>query len=522
MANKQHNILDGADMHIIHAYTYADATARTSAGGFVAGDVGKVAKQTDNNSYWILQTTAPVWSQLNGDDHGALTGLLDDDHTQYLRLLGRAGGQTAYGGTLATQTLRLAGNPIDKGRVYIDAPLEITDVLSADTTALRYRPTFTATAAYIGGFAITEPDVTIDPGAGIFIPTSLGDRAIYRVNTTLRFAAYTYANLATRIVNVGNFNLLNALVFNVGIVHERATSGTSSASITGMNFSPQTRASANGAICTKIAQRAVIFAPTFSTVNGATANLGPLTGILGSNPAAGFLQPSSGVETMISYVLVDMLNITFGGNVTKAAVRSAQAAATNAFFLLQTGAAQSRFVGQVQHRSNTLGSKWGTADDFGIRFNGSEAEFEWSGGDSLLLDNIPAFNYWRLRPAAAQGLMFEIDKISFGDVAPLLTRNWTHAVWLKDRATNFAGEWTDDLIQATGPVSLGHAMTVLAASCIREPQITRNAFALPVACTLWVDTAPTEGDENFGIYAPTNRHILNGYQRRGASYAGYN
>lgn len=50
--------------HVIHNYTYADATARTSAGGFVAGDVGKVAKQSDNNSYWVLTATTPTWQEL--------------------------------------------------------------------------------------------------------------------------------------------------------------------------------------------------------------------------------------------------------------------------------------------------------------------------------------------------------------------------------------------------------------------------------------------------------------------------
>jgi len=40
-------------------------------------------------------------------DHGALTGLADDDHTQYLLLAGRAGGQTAIGGTAASENLTL-------------------------------------------------------------------------------------------------------------------------------------------------------------------------------------------------------------------------------------------------------------------------------------------------------------------------------------------------------------------------------------------------------------------------------
>jgi len=43
-------------------------------------------------------------------DHGAaLTGLTDDDHTQYALLAGRSGGQTLKGGTGAAETLILHG-----------------------------------------------------------------------------------------------------------------------------------------------------------------------------------------------------------------------------------------------------------------------------------------------------------------------------------------------------------------------------------------------------------------------------
>lgn len=42
-------------------------------------------------------------------DHGGLTGLADDDHAQYFALSGRAGGQVAYGGTAASENLRLDG-----------------------------------------------------------------------------------------------------------------------------------------------------------------------------------------------------------------------------------------------------------------------------------------------------------------------------------------------------------------------------------------------------------------------------
>lgn len=46
-------------------------------------------------------------------DHGELTGIADDDHTQYSLLAGRAGGQTLNGGTLTTQTMTIQGNVAD-------------------------------------------------------------------------------------------------------------------------------------------------------------------------------------------------------------------------------------------------------------------------------------------------------------------------------------------------------------------------------------------------------------------------
>lgn len=45
------------------SYFYTDAAARTSATGFVAGDVGKIAYQDGNpGSYWKLTATTPTWA----------------------------------------------------------------------------------------------------------------------------------------------------------------------------------------------------------------------------------------------------------------------------------------------------------------------------------------------------------------------------------------------------------------------------------------------------------------------------
>jgi hypothetical protein len=46
-------------------------------------------------------------------EHDQLGGLSEDDHSQYLLLAGRAGGQVAIGGTLTTQTLTIQDNAVD-------------------------------------------------------------------------------------------------------------------------------------------------------------------------------------------------------------------------------------------------------------------------------------------------------------------------------------------------------------------------------------------------------------------------
>lgn len=53
-------------------------------------------------------------------DHGTITGLLDDDHTQYMLLAGRSGGQTLYGGSSASEDLTLdSTSDATKGNIIL-------------------------------------------------------------------------------------------------------------------------------------------------------------------------------------------------------------------------------------------------------------------------------------------------------------------------------------------------------------------------------------------------------------------
>jgi len=67
-----HRNSTGNDVHVIYTFTYVNATARNFAVGLVATDVGKVARQTSDETYWILIDNSPVtWTQISASTPGA-------------------------------------------------------------------------------------------------------------------------------------------------------------------------------------------------------------------------------------------------------------------------------------------------------------------------------------------------------------------------------------------------------------------------------------------------------------------
>ena len=81
------NVVVG-ERHPVHDWEVADAAALAALVP-VEGDVGRIAKQASPLSFHILANhTGPVWHELATtgaiiSDHGALSGLEDDDHLQY-------------------------------------------------------------------------------------------------------------------------------------------------------------------------------------------------------------------------------------------------------------------------------------------------------------------------------------------------------------------------------------------------------------------------------------------------------
>lgn len=73
----EHADIPLGEIHLIHQWSYANAGARTGASGFVSADIGKVAYQTDNASWWVLTATTPTWAELTGTGPSGSTSFFD-------------------------------------------------------------------------------------------------------------------------------------------------------------------------------------------------------------------------------------------------------------------------------------------------------------------------------------------------------------------------------------------------------------------------------------------------------------
>lgn len=85
-----HHNWTAGQVHQIFYWWPADATALAAITP-TSADNGKCAWQLDSNKFWVLTDySVPTWRQFGGgvSDHGALSGLSDDDHTQYLLATG--------------------------------------------------------------------------------------------------------------------------------------------------------------------------------------------------------------------------------------------------------------------------------------------------------------------------------------------------------------------------------------------------------------------------------------------------
>lgn len=81
-----HAAYTGDDIHVPYAFLYADESERTGASGLAAADVGKFARQSDDNSVWMLTATTPTWLEISAHSFSAPSiysedGTIGEDRT---------------------------------------------------------------------------------------------------------------------------------------------------------------------------------------------------------------------------------------------------------------------------------------------------------------------------------------------------------------------------------------------------------------------------------------------------------
>ncbi|ARR74925.1 hypothetical protein SAGO17_0005 [Mimivirus AB-566-O17] len=120
-----------------HSVTIDQVTVTTTKGDILVEDGSNVIRLPIGTDGQVLRANSVISSGIEWDDfdHGSLLGLGDDDHTQYLLLGGRAGGQIALGGTGASDNLILTSTSnITKGQIIVT---ETTNSTSITTGALQ-------------------------------------------------------------------------------------------------------------------------------------------------------------------------------------------------------------------------------------------------------------------------------------------------------------------------------------------------------------------------------------------------
>jgi len=187
-ATPDHTALANIDSASYTHLTSTQATDLTDAGDSIlhyhAADRDS-ANFTGTN--WTDLTDAGA-TALHKHDHGGQDGLTDDDHTQYVLLVGRAGGQTLRGGTAASETLTLVStNNGTKGKILFGTSAydEVSNLLgigitsptavlhlkagtaTASTAPLKFTTGISLTAAEAGAMEFTTDDLffTITTGA---------------------------------------------------------------------------------------------------------------------------------------------------------------------------------------------------------------------------------------------------------------------------------------------------------------------------------------------------------------------
>ncbi len=118
-----HRTVAQTEVHVAHSLEYANAAARTGAIGLLPADVGRIARQLDDNTFWVLQDDSPLtWAELTNSGGGFVPNT---------RTLTAGSGMTGGGDLSADRTFNVIGNA--DGSIIANANDVQVGVLATDT-----------------------------------------------------------------------------------------------------------------------------------------------------------------------------------------------------------------------------------------------------------------------------------------------------------------------------------------------------------------------------------------------------
>jgi len=175
----RHRYLQPTDgVHSTVAFSYADATARAAATGFLAADVGKIAFQVSDGTFWLLTATTPSWAQYPIGvpiTNSVLTSVLSGGEYPIWQFCNAAStaDQTslATSNTVLTVTFDRTGNPADSSHIITGFSTAVHTYLARFGARIAIWQTATPTSA--GHIEMLVDAVLVTNSSGVVTSVTL-------------------------------------------------------------------------------------------------------------------------------------------------------------------------------------------------------------------------------------------------------------------------------------------------------------------------------------------------------------
>lgn len=171
-----HKDLTAVDLHVLQSLIYADEVGRTEDTELSTTDIGRIALQEDNNSFWILRNhVGPVWDPINNST------TTDGQLAQGLEL-------KDYSETVASTTTVSGVMTLDleDGNVFTTTLTESVDIVVANPPPSGKAGffTFIITQDAVGTWTINWPESFDSGTTDTTLEPSAGGKTIYTALTT--------------------------------------------------------------------------------------------------------------------------------------------------------------------------------------------------------------------------------------------------------------------------------------------------------------------------------------------------